>query len=214
MDRLRSENQKHIMPTYQKADSSIAMLAIKLMKQFDDHEPLDAAKVKIDYVFAFGDVNEAGETVGDAITKNGFRAFGVTKVMPLKDRAMGRGDVEIMLDGDNWRTSNADEQAALLDHELHHISVKADRAGNIQFDDLGRPLIKLRKHDIEVGWFSLIASRHGTASIERQQAKSIMDGKGQFYWPGIAPTIELISNGKSAGPMPMDTFAKVAAANA
>jgi len=186
------------------------MLAIKLMKQFDDHRPLDAAAVKIDYVFAFGDVNEAGETVGDAITKNGFRAFGVTKVMPLKDRAMGRGDVEIMLDGDNWRTSNADEQAALLDHELHHISVKADRAGNIQFDDLGRPLIKLRKHDIEVGWFSLIASRHGSVSIERQQAKYIMDDKGQFLWPEFVDKYLTICN--SSDPKPID-FAKVAATN-
>ena len=189
------------------------MLAIKIIDQFEDHAPLGSAQVKIDFVLAFGDVNDAGETVGNAITKNGFRAFGVTKIMPLKDRTMGRGDVEIMLDGDNWRTSTEDEQAGLLDHELHHISVVADRAGNVQYDDISRPLIKLRKHDIEVGWFSLIASRHGTASIERQQAKSIMDGKGQFYWPGIAPTVELISNGKSTGPLPMDTFAKVAATN-
>lgn len=199
------------MPTYQKCDLSINRLAEELIEKYPTNQPLGKIGVKIDFVFAFGDVNDDGEQINDAITKNGVRALGVTRIIPLKDRAMGRGDVEILLDGDNWKTATEEEQAALLDHELHHVSVKADAHGNVQYDDLGRPQIKLRKHDIEVGWFSVIADRHGIASMERAQAKKIMDNQGQYFWPDLAPTVELITNGASTGPIPIGAFAKAAA---
>lgn len=52
-------------------------------------------------------------------------------------------------------------------------------------DDLGRPKLKMRKHDVEIGWFKIIAERHGAHSIERQQAKIIFDTMGQSFWPGL-----------------------------
>jgi hypothetical protein len=200
------------MPTYQKANKSVHQLAAQLIGRYPDHKPLEAVELKLDLVFAFADTDEDGRPLNDALTKNGLKSLGVTRAVPLKDRALGRGDAEIALDGDWWKTASGDEQAALLDHELHHISLKADKNGNIKYDDLNRPLIKLRKHDVEVGWFKLIAERHGSASIERQQAKAIMDSQGQFYWPGIAPTIQIsLRDGTTTGPVPMDTFSKAAA---
>lgn len=199
------------MPTYQKCDHSVNQLAAELIEKYETNQPLGQLSVKIDLVFAFADRDDEGLALNDALTKNGLKALGITRIVPLKDRALGRGDAEIALDGDHWQKVGADEQAALLDHELHHISVKTDRNGNVQYDDLNRPQLKLRKHDIEVGWFSVIAQRHGLASIERKQARQIMDNKGQFYWPDVAPTVELISNGKSTGPMPIGAFAKAAA---
>lgn len=199
------------MPTFQRCDKTIDELAATILTQYETHKPLVAIGVKIDYVFAFPDYNDKGLPLNDALTKNGIKALGICRKISLKDRALGRGDVEISLDGDWWQNASGDEQAALLDHELHHVSVKADSAGNAQYDDLGRPLIKLRKHDVEVGWFSLIAERHGIASQERIQAKRIMDTEGQFYWPDIAPSVQITSGGKTSKKLPIGTFAKLAA---
>lgn len=196
------------MPTFARADKSVEQLAKELLEKYDSHKPLLNLEAKIDFVFAFADVDDNGRQLNDALTKNGIKALGIARKISLKDRALGRGDAEIALDGDWWQKASGDEQAALLDHELHHVSIKTDKVGNPQFDDLGRPQIKLRKHDVEVGWFRCIAERHGAASMEQIQAKKIMDNVGQWFWPGIAPTVELIHDGKSTGPMPIGTFAK------
>lgn len=60
------------------------------------------------------------------------------------------------------------------------------RKGIVQVDDLRRPKIKIRKHDVEVGWFNIVAGRHGNFSIERIQSKMVMDQLGQYYWPELA----------------------------
>lgn len=175
------------MPTFQRCDKSVEALAKQLLEKFDSHAPIVLAKVKIDFVFAFADRDEkTGRALNNALTKNGVKALGITRKISLKDRALGRGDAEIALDGDWWTMAQADQQAALLDHELHHISVKADKHGNIQYDDLNRPQLNLRKHDVEIGWFCEIAKRHGVASMERIQARAIMDGLGQYYWPDLS----------------------------
>lgn len=198
------------MPTFERCDESINELAAELIAKYETHEPLKAAKVKVDYVFAYGDVDDKGKQLNDALTKNGIKCLGLTRKISLKDRALGRGDAEISLDGDWWKEASAEQQAALLDHELHHVAVKTDKAGNIQWDDLGRPQIKLRKHDVEVGWFACIAERHGAASQERIQAASIMDMTGQYFWPGIAPSITLSSGDKTTGPISLGKFKAIA----
>lgn len=181
------------MPTFQKCDKDVADLAQELLKKYEPHKPLIELEVKIDFVFAFADTNDKGIETNNALSKNGIKALGITRKIPLKDRVLGRGDAEIALDGGWWQKASGDEQAALLDHELWHISVKADKNGNVKYDDIGRPEIQLRKHDVECGFFKCIAERHGDASQERIQAKAIMDKFGQFLWPDIAP--RLIDNG-------------------
>ena len=143
-------------------------------------------KVKVDYVFAYGDLGEDGELVTDAITHNGHRAYGLCKIISLKDRAKGNGDVEILIDHDYWANLPEPQQRALLDHELNHIQVCLTKAGTMKIDDLERPKIAMRKHDIEVGWFSSVAQRHGRNSIEQIQAREIFETKGQLLWPHLA----------------------------
>jgi len=43
----------------------------------------------------------------------------------------------------------------------------------------------MKPHDFQFGWFTVIAERHGRASQECQQAKSIVVIAGQFYFPEI-----------------------------
>ena len=169
------------MPTFRRCDDSVPAMARELMRRFETHAPLLDARVNIDFVFAFGDRDEVtGELTSGALKKNGVKALGIARKLPPKDRALGRADAEIALDGDDWQDSNEDERRALLDHELHHLVPTG------KTDDMDRPMLKLRPHDFEFGWFKVIAARHGVASQERIQAKAVMDDAGQYFWPAMS----------------------------
>lgn len=64
--------------------------------------------------------------------------------------------------------------------------------------DLGRPVLKIRLHDQQHGWFDEIARRHGDASIEVQQAKAFADSSGQTYFGWAAPPAGSVEAGPAA----------------
>jgi hypothetical protein len=173
------------MSTYSKAPPEVRDMAEAILEEFISYKPIVEAKVKIDFLFAFAEVGEDGESKGHALTKHGIRALGITRKLGIKDRVMGRGDAEVCLDGDWWEDATPARRRALLDHEMHHLEVKTDEDGVVIRDDLKRPKLKLRKHDVEVGWFALVAGRHGSNSLEIEQAKLVMDSYGQLFWPCI-----------------------------
>ena len=172
------------MPKFQKCPQKINDLALEILCEFETHKMLLDAKVKIDFVFAFADEDDECRKVNYALTKNGVRALAIARKIPLKDRAMGRGDCEVSIDHDHWEAIDDRERRALLDHELHHFAVKIDKRGLVR-DDLGRPVINIRKHDYEFGWFRVIAERHAAASVEVQQAAKMFSESGQAFWPDI-----------------------------
>jgi hypothetical protein len=174
------------MSTFKRCPQEVNEIANEILFQFETHKPVINAGVTIDFVFAYPDLDEStGEPIGDAIKHHGIKALGLCRIIPLKDRAMGRADTEITLDAAWWDEASDDEQRALLDHELHHIAVKIDKRGLVR-DDLGRPVIQLRKHDVEIGWFKAVGARHGKFSMERIQAAQIMCDHGQYFWPDLA----------------------------
>lgn len=173
------------MSTYQRCPQSVPDMAAEILCKYVEHKSLLTGRVKIDYVFAYADEDEHGMKRGDAIRHHGVKALGLCRRIGLKDRALGRGDAEIMLDGDWWQKASEAEQRALLDHELHHLEVRMNQFGQIAFDDLQRPKLNLRPHDFEFGWFAVIAQRHKEASQERKQAKTILDSAGQWLWPDL-----------------------------
>ena len=169
------------MPTYKKDTGDINDIAQVVLRKHESHAPILERKVRIDFLFAFGDRDETtGGLVGPALKHQGVQATGLCRKVNIKDRAKGMGDAEITVDGDWWNeTATPEQQEALLDHELHHIAVSDKN------DDLGRPVIKLRKHDFQFGWFTIVAQRNGQHAQERIQAKAMMEVAGQFYWPEI-----------------------------
>ena len=173
------------MSTYQKCPESVKQMAAEILAQFDTHKPLVEQGVTIDLLFAFGERDPAGNVISPAIMHHGRSAGGLCRKVSLKDRAKGLADAEIILDGDNWNEMIEPEQRALLDHELHHLAIKIDKRGVVK-DDLGRPVLQLRRHDAEYGWFTVIAARHWDASQERIQARQLMGEFGQYFWPEIA----------------------------
>ncbi len=176
------------MPTtFQRCGEDVAKLAREILCEFESHKPLLDARVTIDLVFAMPDLDEHGFPTNDALKKNGVKALGICRKIGLKDRALGRGDAEIALDHHWWtQTASEEQQKALLDHELWHIAVVLRKhTDKPKLDAQGRPVIRLRKHNFEFGWFTLIAARHGEHSQERIQAKHMFDAAGQIYWPEI-----------------------------
>lgn len=165
------------MPTYAKAHKSVTQMAGSLLKKY--HEPLVEAGIRIDFVFAYADLDENDEPINNAITHQGYPAGGLCRIINLKDRAKGNGDAEITLDAVAWDNLTELEKNALLDHELHHLTLGKG------VDDLRRPKLRMRKHDVQIGWFSLIAERHQAASAERRQATIVMVEKGQYFWPEL-----------------------------
>lgn len=171
------------MPTlYEKAPKTITAQAQPLIAKF--HKELETFEVRIDFIMAYAPRDENGYPTGAAIKWQGLQAAGLCRILSLKDRAMGRGDVEIILDGDRWDNWSEEQQNALIDHELTHIAPVVNQKGVLQQDDLGRPKLKCRKHDFQVGWFHSIAQRHGIHSFEVQQARTLKEEAGQFYFQG------------------------------
>jgi hypothetical protein len=187
------------MTTYTKCPPEVNSMALDLLCRFQTHQPLLDAKVKIDFVFAMPEIDEkTGNPKSDALKKNGLRALGLCRAMPLKDRSMGRADAEITIDQYWWESAIEPEQMALLDHELHHIDLKLEH-GKPVLDDLGRPVLKMRPHDFEVGWFAVIAARHGINSQERKQAQKAITDLGQYFWP------ELFAPSETSAPLETET---------
>lgn len=176
------------MPTYQKAPAEAVKTMAEVLCKFESHKPLIEAKVTIDLLFAYCDRDDdTGKPKNAALMLNGYPCLGVARIVNLKDRVKGLADAEICIDGD-WWTEKAQEgqKVALLDHELYHIALKT-RKELLQFDDHGRPKLRMRKHDIQVGWFAVVAERNGADSMEQTQAKAIMENLGQFFWSALVP---------------------------
>lgn len=167
------------MSTFLKCPAEVHALAAGILKEFPSHEPLLRAKLKIDLLFALAERDDAGNKKGVALKLGGRECLGIARRIKLKDRVMGRGDCEVSLDGDWWADASAEQQRALLDHELHHFVVELD-GERVVTDDIGRPVVRMRKHDYEFGWFEVIAGRHGLHSMEVQQARRMMERSGKI----------------------------------
>lgn len=178
---------------YEKGSKETLAIVKELVKEF--HVDLDTQGVKIDVIMAFAPENDAGEKVGCAVRLHGYQANALTKVVNLMNRVMGRGDAEIILDGDTWDSLPEKHKRAVLDHQLHFLVVRRNHAGEVLVDTHGRPKLGMRKHDRQIGWFDAIAKRHGEDSVEVQQAKAIFDEAGQVYFGFLQPTLPGIGEG-------------------
>lgn len=172
------------MKTYDQAPEEVRDRITKLIRRF--HPDLEKVQVRIDLLMASTDAEDA-----HAVTLGGYPCYAVVKILGPKERAMERGDAEIVIDRDEYEAMTPERRDALLDHELYHLEIRRDKVGQPKRDDHQRPLLKMRKHDFNVGWFHEIARRHGVASIEVSQALSLREEQGQAYFdfdPAVAAT--------------------------
>jgi hypothetical protein len=175
------------MPTtYQKCDEEVISISRRIIKQH--HKELRETETRVAYLFAESQKDQHGDPLAPAVTVGGYPCAAKVKVIGLKERVDGRADAEVIIDVDTWKGMSDPEKDSLIDHELFHLEVKTDPDnGDYVTDDLGRPKLKLRKHDHQFGWFNIIAEQHGDASFEVKQAKVFADNHGQTYFGRVNP---------------------------
>lgn len=172
--------------SFEKVGEDVLEMASAILVEYESHKPLLDSRVRIDILFAVPAIDDkTGEYVGDAIKHRGVKASGQARIIGLKDRAAGRGDAEVLIDKEWWEKATRKQQLALLDHELHHFAVKENASGTAVRDDLNRPKLVLREHDLDVGWFAIIAERHGEDSAERMQAHELFLKFKREFWPQL-----------------------------
>ncbi len=163
------------MKTYAKAPESVSQRVLALIAEY--HPDLHSVGVKVDCLSIAN-----SEPDEPALLLHGYPCAAVVRVLPSKDRAMGRGDAEITIDEAQYAAMSAKEQDALLDHELTHLQVKKKPSGRACFDEHNRPELKMRLHDRQFGWSDEIARRHGSASGEIKQAVQFYLSAKQTYF--------------------------------
>lgn len=168
--------------TYTRCGHEIKELAQKLIEK--NHPDLQSVEVRIAYLFALAARDKFGFPKGPALKFGNYPAAAIVRVVPLKQRADGRADAEICIDEDGWKDLSDDSKNALLDHELHHLIVmRKKKTGEIASDDLGRPKLRCRQHDFQLGGFEVIAARWKDAALEVQAAQAMADKYGQYLFP-------------------------------
>ena len=143
------------------------------------HERLK--EIKIDLVMV-----EETTSGRPALMLHGWPAAALTRATSALERAMGRGDAEIQIAKVRWCSMTERQRRALLDHELQHIQLKKDQLDCVLLDINGRPMVTMRQHDVQVGWFLEVAQRWGEDSIEQQQSREIFEQHKQELFPFLA----------------------------
>ncbi len=143
------------------------------------HDDLVAAEVTVGCLLAEPD--DDGEST---LKLHGYPCAAVVKITGYEQRVKGLDDACITIDWLTWKGLTEDERVALIDHELHHLEVAKDKKGNIKSDKNGRPKLKMRLHEWQLGGFAVISGRHGKAALEVQAFHAVSRAYHQqlFRW--------------------------------
>jgi len=151
---------------------------------------------------------EAGVTVACQFhtSKRGLRLRGVpaaavVELVPAKNRLDGMADARITFDSIEWSGLREDIRRSIVDHELTHlvpvvkarteeVSVPGEpgkytkvKRYDVATDDAGRPKLKIRAHDWELGGFKEVIERHGEAAYDRRAFRSVVERFKQVLMP-------------------------------
>lgn len=141
-----------------------------IQKHFPD---LTAAGVTVSYWFA-------NNATGPALRHNGYPAAALVKITSYENRVKGVADATVEIDERHWQAATTDERDALLYHELNHLipveETNDDRraeTGKWRTDDLGRPKLRMRKHDWQMGGFWGTIEHYQENAVELQNLAKV-----------------------------------------
>ncbi len=168
------------MKTFSDASEDVLISQEQMTKAH--HEEL--RKVKVTALFIYDD-----EEPKQVLMHQGYRAAAMIRICSLRERASGTADAVMIVDRACWLEMSKPQRDALVDHELMHLElVEDEQTGKTKYDAIGRPKLRMRKHDHQFGWFDAVALRHKEASIEVSQARALIASTGQLYFDfGGAP---------------------------
>jgi Putative phage metallopeptidase len=152
--------------SYEQAGEEIHGMARDIIQQH--HGELDMPGFQIKLCIMFVSDHETDEP---CLELHGDPAGAVISVIPYKQRADKRADAEIIIDRLVWEDLNDRQRTALLDHEITHLEIQLDENGCVKTDDIGRPKLKLKRHDWTLSGFRSIAVRYGSDALEVIEAR-------------------------------------------
>lgn len=127
---------------------------------------------------------DAGVTIeyleGDEVALNGYPCAATVQIMNEANRAAGCADARITIDKDFWESATEDERRSLISHEMTHIMPilsKPSKDGTCpdkyKRDNLGRPKLKMRKHDYNCSGFWSNVEKFQENSVDLQNIIAI-----------------------------------------
>jgi len=167
--------------TYRQVEPDVIEMLDAVMREH--HGDLAEEGVTVSLLFAHAAVSQDGEIQGPALKLRGWPALAVVGVVSYKDRVEGRSDARILLDGDRWPDLSDRQRRALLDHELEHLTLVRREDGKVRYDAAGRPRLKMRPHDYELGGFWAVVDRHGKDALESLAYRHVHAGFSQRTFP-------------------------------
>lgn len=100
--------------TYQQATPDQRQYVSGVLREC--HGDLHDAGAKFDLLLAYGPRNKQNEQTGPAIKINGRECAACVRVLGLRDRAAGRADFEVLLNGDRVGSWSVGKLKAIVDH--------------------------------------------------------------------------------------------------
>lgn len=166
--------------TYEQAPDDVLDLVAAVRKEH--HAELDRARVTVCVLMA-----TQSDPTKRPVMFRGRPAYAVVRINPVKDRATGADDARIEIDGPAWEKLTEHRRRALIDHELEHLEIVREKeTGTPKYDTAGRPRLKMRLHDVEIGIFTDIVRRHGQDCIDAEHIRAMATRHGQLLMPWAA----------------------------
>lgn len=176
------------MPTtYEKAGKDVHDLVSEVMKKY--HTELPQNGVNVGVIFA-------RNSEGPAVKKGGYPCAGKISIVSLKDRCEKEYEAELIIDLGWWTEGTTKHHRALIDHELSHLElVEDEEEGGYKTDDQGRPCLKIRLGDWNVGdGFQSVVERHGDYAVEiaslRKAEAKVCEVKSRLFTIDTPPKEE------------------------
>lgn len=120
--------------------------------------------------------------------KGGHLLLGKAHVATDTERELQEHEFTITLNREAWDEFSPAQKAALIDHELSHCRVELNDAGEIVTDEKGRPVCRMKKHDLEE--FRGVVERHGLYLDDLKAfALSVMAAKAKESEESSQPTL-------------------------
>jgi Putative phage metallopeptidase len=169
-----------------KAGKDVAEIVRTLLAE--NHEDAHRAGVRVG-------VTMVRSESGPALKHHGQAAAAIIGPVGWELRAQGAPDVLIRVDARVWENleSNPRARLALIDHELTHIHVMFGEDGKAKKDGAGRPTVRMRPHDFELGVFKCIIDRWGFDSIDAYNvAMTAREAGGQMLMPFLDGSEDIV----------------------
>lgn len=165
------------MPVLTRADHATKQLVSEVLLQ---HRP-DLAEVDLRLDVLMASPKEGQE--GPALKLRGRACVATVRILPVADRVAGAADARITLCSESWDERDDRRRRAVIYHELLHLELSRDGEGAVKIDDAGRPKLRMRQHDFEVGWFAEAVSLFGQDAEEAIQWREVRRKMEQLLLP-------------------------------